>query len=148
MGASTIDAVVTSPPYVATYDYLAHHALRLRWLGLDASGLAGGELGARRRYARLDARAATAEWVRELTRSLQALSRVCRKHARVALLLADSAVEGEAIRADAVVAKIAPDAGFAPLARAAQARPHFHGPTAAAFRRAPRAEHAIVLEKR
>ena len=33
----SIDAVVTSPPYVATYDYLAHHALRLRWLGLDLS---------------------------------------------------------------------------------------------------------------
>jgi hypothetical protein len=148
VAASTVDAVVTSPPYVATYDYLAHHALRLRWLGLDAGGLSSGELGARRRYARLDARTATAEWARELTRSLRALARVCRPQARVALLLADSAVEDEPIRADRIVATIAPDAGFALVARAAQPRPHFHGPTAAAFRDAPRAEHAIVLEKR
>src|SRR6202012_2115625 len=41
---STIDAVVPSPPYVATYDYLEHHAMRLRWLGLDAGAFAKGEL--------------------------------------------------------------------------------------------------------
>ena len=29
-----IDAIITSPPYVATYDYVAHHALRMRWLEL------------------------------------------------------------------------------------------------------------------
>jgi len=33
------------------------------------------------------------------------------------------------------------------VARASQARPHFHGPIADAFRDAPRAEHAIVLRK-
>ncbi|MFO0676752.1 MAG: DNA methyltransferase [Polyangiaceae bacterium] len=30
---ASVDLVVTSPPYVATYDYIAHHALRLRRLG-------------------------------------------------------------------------------------------------------------------
>jgi hypothetical protein len=148
VGASTVDAVVTSPPYVATYDYLAHHALRMRWLGLDASAFASGEMGARRRYAKLDAEGARAAWTGELTAALRALSRVCRKGARVALVIADSAVQGEALRADALVASVAPDAGFALLARASQRRPHFHGPTARAFESAPRAEHAIALQKR
>jgi SAM-dependent methyltransferase len=148
VAASTVDAVVTSPPYVATYDYLAHHALRMRWLGLDARALAAGEMGARRRYAKLDAEGARAAWTRELAAALRALSRVCRKGARVVLVLADSAVDGEALRADALVAAAAPDAGFAPLARASQRRPHFHGPTSRAFESTPRAEHAIALEKR
>jgi hypothetical protein len=146
--ASTVDAVVTSPPYVATYDYLAHHALRMRWLGLDARDFAAGEMGARRRYAKLDAAGARASWSKELTSALKALARVCRKGARVALVVADSAVQGEPIRADAMVAAVAPEAGFALLARASQRRPHFHGPTARAFEREPRAEHAIALEKR
>jgi hypothetical protein len=34
-----------------------------------------------------------------------------------------------------------------PAARASQLRPHFHGPTAKAFRDRPRAEHAILLRK-
>jgi hypothetical protein len=148
VGASTVDAVVTSPPYVATYDYLAHHALRMRWLGLDATAFAAGEMGARRRYAKLDADGARASWSRELGATLRALSRVCRKGARVVLVVADSAVDGQALRADALVDAVAPGSGFVRIARASQRRPHFHGPTARVFDSAPRAEHAIALEKR
>jgi hypothetical protein len=146
--ASTVDAVVASPPYVATYDYVAQHELRMRWLDLDARPLLAGEMGARRRYAQLDARAAGEAWRRELTLSLRAMCRVCRKGAKVALLVADSAVQGEALRADAIVSAVAPESGLAWVARASQARANFHGPGALAFRDAPRAEHAIVLEKR
>ena len=120
----------------------------MRWLGLDARPFAAGEMGARRRYAKLDAPGARAAWTRELAAVLRALARVCRKGARVGLLVADSAVRGEALRADALVAEVAPGAGFAWLARASQRRPHFHGPTMQAFDAAPRAEHAIALEKR
>ena len=148
VGASTIDAVVTSPPYVATYDYLEHHALRLRWLDLDPRAFSAGEMGSRRRYDRLDANAAREAWSRELVAALRAMARVCRKGASVGLVLADSGVQGEALRADAIVTSVAAGAGFVFRARASQDRPHFHGPTARAFEDAPRAEHAIALEKR
>lgn len=148
VGASTVDAVVTSPPYVATYDYVAHHAARLRWLGLDARAFAAGEIGARRRYAGLAPDDALATWDRELGAALRAMSRVCRRGARVALVVADSAVRGATIRADEQVSAVAPASGLSFVARASQRRPHFHGPTAGAFDAAPRAEHVIVLEKR
>jgi DNA modification methylase len=146
--ASTVDAVVSSPPYVGTYDYLTQHALRLRWLSADARAFAAGEMGSRRRYARLDARAALETWSRELAGTLRAMARVCRKGARVVLLMADSGARGEALRADVLVEAEAREAGFDFVARASQERPHFHGETAAAFRDVPRAEHAIALEKR
>jgi len=148
VGASTVDAVVASPPYVATYDYAAQHELRMRWLDLDARALRTGEMGSRRRYATLDARAARDAWSGEIVSSLRAMSRVCRKGSRIALLVGDSAVHGEALRADALVASVAGEAGLTWVARASQARAHFHGPGVHAFRDAPRAEHAIVLEKR
>ncbi len=147
LAASTIDTVISSPPYVATYDYLAHHALRLRWLDLDARALQSGEVGARRRYSNLDPAAARQAWVRELVAVLGALGRVCRTGATVTFLLADSAVGHEALRADVLLASAAEATGFSVLARASQERPHFHGPTASAFRRTPRAEHAITLKK-
>jgi methylase of polypeptide subunit release factors len=148
VAASTVDAVVTSPPYVATYDYMAHHALRMRWLHLDARALDAGEVGARRRYAALHPDAARQAWKRELGATLRALSRVCRKGARIALMMGDSGIRGEALRADVLVAEVAPETGFALVARASQRRPHFHAPTAGAFQNEPRSEHAIVLEKR
>jgi SAM-dependent methyltransferase len=147
VAASTVDIVVTSPPYVGTYDYTAHHALRMRWLELDAGDLARGEMGARRRYAALTAAAARSEWSRELCAALRSLSRVCRTGARIVFLMGDSAVAGEAIRAEEALGPAARDAGLALLARASQPRPHFHKPTMRAFRDRPRAEQALLLQK-
>jgi hypothetical protein len=144
---ASIDAAVTSPPYVATYDYVAHHAARMRWLDLDARGFERGELGARRRFATLGPREARDAWSHELGGLLRALARVLRPGAPLVLLMADSAVGREALRADEIIAQIAPPARFRPVARASQRRPHFHGPTAAAFGRLPRAEHALLLER-
>ncbi len=145
---ASVDAVITSPPYVATYDYLAHHELRMRWLGLDARPLELGELGARRRYDALGGAEAEEAWVLELTRLFKALGRVTRPGAKVVLLMADSAVAGRPLRADALVAEAAERAGtLVPEARASQERPHFHGPTARAFARQPREEHALLLRR-
>ncbi len=144
----SVDAVVTSPPYAATYDYVAHHELRLRWLGLSETSLRRGELGSRSAYQRLNATQARAEWSKELTAFLLALARILPRDGPIALLMADSAVGAVALRADEVVALVARECGFVPIACASQSRPHFHMPTATAFRTRPRAEHAILLRKR
>lgn len=151
----SIDCVITSPPYVATYDYLAHHDMRIRWLGLDARRLAKAEIGARRHYERLAPEQARHEWERELASFLDAVARVTKKGAPVVLLIADSATARgprgeppEAIRADEVVELVAKRSRkLEPLARASQARPHFHAPTQRAFRDRPRAEHVLYLRR-
>lgn len=142
-----VDAIVTSPPYAATYDYVAHHALRARWLGLDLGGLERAEIGARRNYARLDPEGARDAWSRELARFFRAAARVLRPGASMILVMADSAVRGEALRADDLVADVAEGTGFVAAARASQERPHFHGPTQSAFRERARAEHALLLRR-
>jgi len=150
---NSIDAIITSPPYVATYDYLAHHQMRLRWLGLDSRKLARGEMGARRNYVRLDAREANASWENELGMLFKSLARVLVRDGALVLLIADSA-QGTprgpiAIRADEVVKRVAEKGGrLVPIARASQARPHFHAATQEAFRDRPRFEHALLLTKR
>jgi hypothetical protein len=143
--SDSIDALITSPPYAATYDYLAQHELRLRWLGLDAHALEAGELGARRRYQEMDAATAERAWIAELARFLTAAGRVVKKGAPVVLLMADSAVGNTALRADDLVDVAAQGTRLVPLARATQARPHFHRGTAHAFRDSPRCEHALLL---
>ncbi|HSO38140.1 MAG TPA: DNA methyltransferase [Labilithrix sp.] len=152
---ASVDTVITSPPYVATYDYIAHHELRMRWLGLDTRRLEKGEIGARRHYERLSPDEARAAWERELAKLFTALARVTKKGAALVLLIADSATprgpRGEparALRADVIVADTAAHVrSFEPIARASQARPHFHGPTVSAFEDEPRAEHALLLRR-
>ena len=147
--AGSIDGVITSPPYVATYDYLAHHQMRMRWLGLDPKKLARGEMGARRNYDHLSPRAAETSWDDELGKLFASLARVMKRDAPLVLLIADSALAGGyAIRADDAVSRVARKLGsFVPVARASQARPHFHGPTSRAFADRPRLEHALLLHR-
>lgn len=144
----SIDLAVTSPPYAGTYDYLAHQSLRMRWLNLDSRPLERGEMGARRRYGALDAAAARDIWGDELRAMLGAVERVLRRGASLVLLIADSAVAGLPLRADEMVSHASRGTALECTARASQSRPHFHWPSANAFRDGPRAEHALLLRRR
>ena len=143
----SVALVVTSPPYPGVYDYLEHHEARLRWLRLRADRFSEAEIGARRSLDPLGPDEGLARWKRELGDVLRALYRVMRPSARAVLLLADSVVAGEPVFAADLLKSGAPRFGFEVRAVASQERPHFHGPTARAFARRPRREHAILLER-
>ncbi len=142
----SIGLAVTSPPYPGNYDYLAHHAARLRWLRLPPDRFDKAEIGARRYLDPLGAAAGAGRWRDELGAVLQALGRALVDGGAAVLLLADSVVAGAPVYAVDLARAVAPGAGFTVRAVASQARPHFHGPTARVFARRPRAEHAILLE--
>jgi hypothetical protein len=140
----SIDLVLTSPPYPGNYDYLAHHALRLRWLGLDTEKFAALELGARRHLSALSESAARERWSTELGDVLGSLAKVLAPRGRAVLVIADTVIGTHAVYADELVRMVARSVGLEVTTVGSQARPHFHGPTARAFDRKPRCEHAIV----
>jgi SAM-dependent methyltransferase len=146
--SGSIDLVITSPPYPGVYDYLAHHEARLRWLRLPRSRFDEAEIGARRRLDALGAAEGRARWQADLTAVLIALARVLRPGAPAVLLLGDGVIAGAPVHALDGVRAAAPAAGLEVRATASQERPHFHAPTARAFARRPRREHAILLERR
>ena len=82
-----------------------------------------------------------------MERFFRAAARVLPAGGPIVLLMADSAVGDVAIRSDDIVAEVGRACGLVPSARASQPRPHFHGPTAKAFRDRPRFEHALLLRK-
>lgn len=141
----SIALAVTSPPYPGVYDYLEHHEARLRWMRLRAERFSDAEIGARRRLDPLGAEEGRVRWRREIGEVLGALRRALRPGAPAVLLLADSVVAGAPVYAADLLKVVAPRSGFAVRALASQERPHFHGPTARAFARRPRREHAILL---
>ena len=143
----SIDLIVTSPPYPGIYDYLAHHETRLRWLRLPRASFDRAEVGARRRLDPLGAEEGRARWQAELGAILGAMADVLRPGARAVLLIADSVIAGEPAFAIDLVRAAAPAVGLTMRAAASQERPHFHGPSARAFARRPRREHAILLAR-
>lgn len=147
IGDESIDAIITSPPYAATYDYYEHHADRLRWLGLDGSTFHRDELGSRRSYKTLSPSDTRKRWKTELSEMLRAFARVLAPRGTITLLMADSATRAVVLRADELVREVAGPVGLVLCAAASQSRPHFHRPTASAFEREPRREHALLLQR-
>jgi DNA modification methylase len=143
--SGSIALTVTSPPYPGNYDYLEHHAARLRWLRLPPGRFDRAEIGARRRLDPLGQREGTARWREELGAALRALRRVSVDGGGAVLLIADSVVAGAPVYAVDLVRSVASGAGFSVRAVASQARPHFHPSAARAFAKRPRHEHAILL---
>jgi hypothetical protein len=148
LAARRAHLVVSSPPYPGVYDYYAQHVIRLRWLGLDARRFEKAEIGARR-FARGRSHAdAVKTWQKELGACLAELARVLDRRGIIALVLADTAIAGRALRADVLTAELAEKNGLVLAARASQEREHFHLPSRAAFQKQPRKEHVLLLMAR
>ncbi|MCU0681988.1 MAG: site-specific DNA-methyltransferase, partial [Polyangiaceae bacterium] len=142
----TLALALTSPPYPGTYDYLHHHALRLRWLSLDAEAFDRREIGSRRHLNDLPFDEALDHWEADLAAVLDPIGRRLGPGAAIVLVMGDSVLAGRALDAGRSVQQLAPRAGLRLAARASQPRPHFHTPTRRAFGAgAPRREHALLL---
>lgn len=125
--------IVTSPPYGGTYDYASHHAARMPWLGLDDRALQRGELGARRR-------ATVHSWDTEASAMLGAVSRALAREGLAVLVMGDAQLDGERVRADEQIERLAPRAGLRLVASASAPRFDARGGP-------PREEHLLALAR-
>jgi SAM-dependent methyltransferase len=152
IASGSVAAVVTSPPYAGTYDYLEQHALRLAFLGLPMDVLAARELGARRYFqgGAAKVKAALAEWERDLGAVLAEVARVLLPSGRAVLLLGDSLAgappHGVAVHADDLIRRLAQGAGLWVRACASQRRTALGTAEKAAFAARDKCEHLLLLE--
>ncbi|MEO6951509.1 MAG: DNA methyltransferase [Polyangia bacterium] len=98
LGVGEVDLLVTSPPYLGTYDYAAHHARRLGWLGLSDQSIAQNEIGARRNA--VDPAVAIATWQSELDEVVAQIARVLSPGGSAFIVIGDSRVGSKAIAGD------------------------------------------------
>jgi DNA modification methylase len=115
------DLVLSSPPYGGTYDYVSHHQRRFAWLGIDDQTMTRSEIGARRRAGQGD------RFQREMFGVLVAAHKVLRQDGLVVFLMGDAVQDGEQVPADDLIADLAEQTGFTPLAVASQPRPEARG---------------------
>jgi SAM-dependent methyltransferase len=140
----SVNLVVCSPPYPGVYDYFDHHALRLRWLGLQTDSFEACEIGAKRRLTP-HATDARRTWIADLARVCASIERVLLPGGYACVVTADCAVRDTLLLADECLREAAARAKLQVLASAAQQRPHFHRATERWFRERPRREHLIAL---
>lgn len=147
LAPASVDLVLTSPPYPGVFDYLEHHRLRLSFLGLNDKSIRTREIGARRTYKALGFREAEARWKAEFSPCLSEIARVLRPGGFAALVVADSAIGGDALRANDQIARWAKTTSLELVMTASQRRPNFHRQSQRAFREQAKSEHLLLLER-
>jgi hypothetical protein len=128
-----VDVIITSPPYGGTYDYVAHHARRFAWLGIDPRSMFT-EIGARRDQD------TPHRFESQLFAVLSGLAELLTKDGLIILQMGDGQHGSQRDPADTLVSSMAEEAGLRPLAIASQPRPDFRGGP-------PRFEHLMALGK-
>jgi DNA modification methylase len=135
----SVDVILTSPPYLGTYDYAGHHTRRFGWLGLDASAFAEAEIGARR--GTKEPAKALADWQRDVDAFVAEFARVLKRGALAFVAIGDSAVGTRAIAGDAAIRTAAERAKLHVIANAAEERPNFYRHAGGETRR----EHLLLI---
>ncbi len=150
----SVAAIVTSPPYAGTYDYLEHHALRLLMLGLPVAEFDAKEIGSRRSFGAtpLSIAAGLKRWSKDLKQTLSQMERVLVSGGRAVLLFGDSmAGRGPAaqpVYADSWLTELAPEVGLEVVAAASAARLPLGGTEHRAFAERGKREHLVMLRKK
>lgn len=144
---SSIDLVLTSPPYLNAIDYMRCSKFSLVWMGYNVGELRkirGESVGAKassdealdigwvkvvirrlRLNPRLGARdhALLSQYIWDMGRSIAEVSRVLRAGGRAVYVVGDSTVRGTFVRNSAIIAAVAENHGFECISRESRALP-------------------------
>ena len=142
LASGSVDRVITSPPYLGTYDYLSHHLRRYAWLGIDPSPIERDEMAARRHHQPLLRRrqlheADTWNW-------LSAVERLLKVGSLCFVLVGDSVLEESLIDGAEPIRVAAESSRLRVVAEASVERPHV---VRTERPLPPRREHLLALQR-
>lgn len=103
---NNFDFVITSPPYINTFDYYLYHKQRMFWLGYDHRPVRQKEIGNHHRIDTKKFEIAKAEYIESMTQIMNELSRVSKPNSYFVMIIGDGIVEGTTIDMSQVITEI------------------------------------------
>jgi site-specific DNA-methyltransferase (cytosine-N4-specific) len=100
------DFVITSPPYINTFDYYLYHKLRMFWLDYDHRPVRQKEIGNHHRIDTKDFATAKKEYVDSMSAIMNELSRVSKPKSNFVMIIGDGIVDGRTIDMSEVISEI------------------------------------------
>ena len=145
---NNLDFVITSPPYINTFDYYLYHKMRMFWLGYDHRPVRQKEIGNHHRIDTKKFEVAKAEYIESMTQIMNELSRVSKPNSYFVMVIGDGIVDGITIDMSNVIAEICENCNYeiekvesvnlSDITRSFNRK----------FSNAPKKEHNIVLKNR
>jgi site-specific DNA-methyltransferase (cytosine-N4-specific) len=110
LGDTKFDVVVTSPPYMNSYDYYLYHKLRMFLLGYDHYSVQENEIGSRNKHC--DDGLGVDEFERSMVTCLREIARLLKPGKLACFVVGDSIFRGELVRMDKTYTSIGELAGL------------------------------------
>ena len=142
---SSIDLLVTSPPYANTYDYYLYHKHRMNWLGLNWKDAMDDEIGSRNKHS--SKKEEIGLYSDDMQRSFEHFARVVRPGGHAILVIGDSVIRDVLHKADDIVRSIAEPLGFEWVDCVTYDLGLASKMFSRAFRRSDKEEHIILLRR-
>lgn len=98
--ARSVDLILTSPPYINSFDYYLYHKQRLHWLNEDPKAVRAREVGNHHRVDRKDYESAVAEYEKSLDFLVQHSARTLKKGRSLVVLIGDGIVKNRVVEAN------------------------------------------------
>ena len=110
---STVDLIVTSPPYANTYDYYLYHKHRMNWLGFDVKTPQSLEIGSRNKHSDNDM--AINMYLESMEMCFKEFGRVLKNGRKFCIVVGDAIKDKKVINMNTEFNKIAEKTGFETL---------------------------------
>ena len=107
---NSVDLIVTSPPYMNTYDYYLYHKMRMFWLGRNFKSIEQNEIGSRHRYS--SKRMNPSLFYNNLTEVFQECYKKLKLNKYAIIVIGDSKVQQKFINMDLEIQSIFEKLGF------------------------------------
>lgn len=106
----SVDLILTSPPYVNTYDYYLYHKHRMNWLGYDVKYSMEAEIGSRREFSSL--KRSETKFSDDLIDIFAACNNVLKPQGKVVIVIGDGRVAGKLYDAKENMIRICSELGW------------------------------------
>lgn len=142
---SSIDLIVTSPPYANTYDYYLYHKFRKKWLDLDVQFAQYNEIGSRREFSSL--KKSPEKWLTDLRQCFSEMSRVLKRGSLAFVVIGDSVINNVILRMDQEIARFSPSTGLTVRHIVSSELANHSKTFNPSFAQKGKKEHLIILQK-
>lgn len=105
-----VDFVVTSPPYMNSYDYYLYHKLRMFWLGVDHYPIQAEEIGSRNKHS--DHGHDLEDYLSEIQKTMVETRRILKDGSFAAYIIGDSILRAKLVRMNDYYQRIAGRSGL------------------------------------
>lgn len=89
----SVDLILTSPPYVNTYDYYLYHKHRMNWLGYDVKYCMKTEIGSRREFSSL--KHSADKFSEDIFTVFEACNKTLKLNGKIVIVIGDGKVAGK-----------------------------------------------------